>query len=151
MTIQLILYPTDGSESAGKALDYAANLAASAKAKVLVLHVQQRIGHERIPPELEELERVEHIRLTEADVLRGVAEGVARRAEKALHAKGVTDTEHVVVEGDPAQEILALAKARKVDTIVIGTRGLGDLAGLLLGSVSHKVAQLAPCTCIIVR
>ncbi|WP_256432948.1 universal stress protein [Martelella soudanensis] len=42
-------------------------------------------------------------------------------------------------------------RERKVDTVVLGSRGLGDVAGLLLGSVSHKVTHLAPCTCIVVR
>ena len=63
---------------------------------------------------------------------------------------GVKEVETVIAAGDPTQAI-ETAKARNVDTIVIGSRGLGDLQGLLLGSVSHKVAQMAPCTCIIVR
>ncbi|WP_180901977.1 universal stress protein [Martelella soudanensis] len=47
--------------------------------------------------------------------------------------------------------ILDAIRERKVDTVVLGSRGLGDVAGLLLGSVSHKVTHLAPCTCIVVR
>jgi len=57
----------------------------------------------------------------------------------------------MVLEGDPAGRIVEAARKRGADLIVIGSRGLGDLQGMLLGSVSHKVAQLAPCTCIIVR
>ena len=44
-----------------------------------------------------------------------------------------------------------MARGRKVDAIVMGSRGLGDLESLLLGSVSHKVAHAAPCSCVIVR
>lgn len=151
MRPQHILLATDGSESSRKAIDYAAELAAHVNAKLLVLHVQRRHGRDRVPPELAELERIEHIRMTEAEVLQGVAETVAAHAEQAAIDKGVAKTERIVAEGDPAREIVATAAARDVDTIVIGSRGLGDLQGLLLGSVSHKVAQAAPCTCIIVR
>jgi nucleotide-binding universal stress UspA family protein len=148
---KLILHPTDGSAASKKALEYAADLAIASQAKLLVLHVQRRHGQRTIPPGLKELERMEHIRLTEADVLRSTAERVATNAEGAAHDKGVADTEKLVVEGDPVREIVAVAKDRGVDTIVMGSRGLGDIQGLLLGSVSHKVVQSAPCTCIIVR
>jgi nucleotide-binding universal stress UspA family protein len=151
MKATLILHPTDGSAASNKALEYAADMAVASKAKLLVLHVQRRHGQRTIPPGLRELERLEHIRLTEADILRSAAERVATNAEGAARNKGVADTEKLVVQGDPAREIVALAKDRSVDTIVMGSRGLGDIQGLLLGSVSHKVIQSAPCTCIIVR
>jgi nucleotide-binding universal stress UspA family protein len=53
--------------------------------------------------------------------------------------------------GDPADAILEAAKREKADTIVLGSRGLGDFKGLVLGSVSHKVAAHAECTCITVK
>ena len=53
--------------------------------------------------------------------------------------------------GDPADEIVNSAEENASDCIVIGSRGLGDFGGLLLGSVSHKVHQSAPCTCITVH
>jgi nucleotide-binding universal stress UspA family protein len=53
--------------------------------------------------------------------------------------------------GDPAETILRVARDRAVDMIVLGSRGLGDPEGLLLGSVSHTVAHLAACTCVTVR
>ena len=45
----------------------------------------------------------------------------------------------------------SIAKDRMVDAIVIGSRGLSDIKGLFLGSVSHKVGHLAECTCITVK
>ena len=151
MDMKLILHPNDGSPSARKALDYAIGLAQMAKAKLLVLNVQRRHGSDRIPESMVEFERIEQIRMSEAELLRAAAEAIARSAEQTAHVKGLNDTEVVVGEGDPAREIVETAKNRNVDAIVIGSRGLGDLQGLLLGSVSHKVAHLAPCTCIIVR
>ena len=70
---------------------------------------------------------------------------------RGVQAKGVRDVEVIVVEGDPVRTIVDTAKARDIDMIVIGSRGRGDLEGLLLGSVSHMVVQLAPCTCVVVR
>ena len=53
--------------------------------------------------------------------------------------------------GDAAAAILEVAEEEKADLIVIGSRGLGRLKSLLMGSVSQKVAQLAGCTCMTVR
>ena len=54
-------------------------------------------------------------------------------------------------DGDPASTILRVAKGLDADMIVLGSRGLGDAKGLLLGSVSHKVAHFAECTCVSVK
>lgn len=56
-----------------------------------------------------------------------------------------------VLEGGAAEAILTVAQARQVDLIVMGSRGLGRLAGLLLGSQSQKVVQHADCPVLIVR
>ena len=65
--------------------------------------------------------------------------------------KGRSDRSHGLAAGDPAKEILNIANEEHADIIVMGRRGLGDLAGLLLGSVSHKVAHLAECACLTVK
>jgi nucleotide-binding universal stress UspA family protein len=56
-----------------------------------------------------------------------------------------------LLEGPPAEAILRVAEARDADLIVMGTRGLGSLRGLLLGSVSSKVVQHAPCAVMLAR
>ena len=56
-----------------------------------------------------------------------------------------------MVEGDPAEVVLDLATKHKADMIVMGSRGLSDFKGLLLGSISHKVSAQAECTCITVK
>ena len=151
MKMDTILCATDGSDHARTALDIAADLAHAHHARVLVLHVQGSHGSGRIPEALEILEKLEHIRLTEADILRAAAEQIAKQGVMALKDRGVAQVEALVVEGDPARQIIETARERGVDVIVLGSRGLGDLQGLLLGSVSHKVAHLAPCTCIIAK
>ena len=57
----------------------------------------------------------------------------------------------MVAHGDPADQIVRAAERRRADLIVMGRRGHGDLKGPLLGSVSHKVCQLAATACLTVR
>ena len=73
--------------------------------------------------------------------------------QKALEAVGEIPGEvHTdLLEGSPAETILDVANTRKSDLIVIGSRGLGRLTGVLLGSQSQKVVQHAPCPVLIVR
>jgi nucleotide-binding universal stress UspA family protein len=56
-----------------------------------------------------------------------------------------------IIEGDAAEAIIDVAVTRASDIIVMGSRGLGRLAGLLLGSTSQKVVAHAPCPVLIVR
>jgi nucleotide-binding universal stress UspA family protein len=70
-------------------------------------------------------------------------DGQRKRAVQKVHT--------VLRDGDPATAILSVAKEEKADTIVMGRRGLGDLAGLLLGSASHKATHLAECACLTVK
>jgi nucleotide-binding universal stress UspA family protein len=56
-----------------------------------------------------------------------------------------------LLEGPPAEAILRVAEARNADLVVMGTRGLGSLRGLLLGSASSKVVQHAHCAVLLAR
>ena len=47
--------------------------------------------------------------------------------------------------------ILGIAEKESADLIVLGSRGLGALSGLVMGSVSQKIVQLAPCPVLIVK
>jgi nucleotide-binding universal stress UspA family protein len=73
--------------------------------------------------------------------------------EKAIEAVGKIPGEvrQEMLEGSPAEEIINVANVRKSDLIVMGSRGLGKLAGLVLGSQSQKVVSHAPCPVLIVR
>ena len=84
-------------------------------------------------------------------MLRVLADFVLDQARHAATGPGIEAIETVVEEGNPAARIIDCAKRENVDLIVLGSRGLSDRKGLLLGSVSHKVNHLAPCSCITVR
>ena len=76
---------------------------------------------------------------------------IAREAKERVRAHGFDQIATRVVEGHPADAIIETAAAENVDMIFVGSRGLGDMTGLLLGSVSNKVMHLAACTCVAVR
>ena len=80
-----------------------------------------------------------------------MAERLLADAEKIAKDKGVEDVHCVVEDGDPVKQILRHAEEDDANLIVMGSRGLGALRGLLMGSVSHKVCQLSSCSCITVK
>jgi len=78
------------------------------------------------------------------------AQSILQKAVTAVgDVPGEIHTE--LIEGDSAEAIIDVAKTRKSDVIVMGSRGLGRLAGLVLGSTSQKVVSHAPCPVLIVR
>jgi nucleotide-binding universal stress UspA family protein len=52
--------------------------------------------------------------------------------------------------GDVAESLIKIASSHSIDMIVLGRRGRGQLAGLLLGSVSHKIVSHAPCAVAVI-
>ena len=61
------------------------------------------------------------------------------------------DVHEELLEGPEAEAILAVAETRQADLIIMGTRGLSSLQGLLLGSVAHKVIHHASCPVMVAR
>lgn len=135
-----ILLATDGSRHAEEALKYAQDLALRDDAQVIVVH-----AFEALPPYLEKSRRDE---LAVRHTIEG--ERVANEAAQKLQEAGV----EVIVEvreGPPADAVLRVAEARQADLIVMGSRGRGELASLLLGSVSHRVLAHAHVPVLVVR
>jgi nucleotide-binding universal stress UspA family protein len=146
--IKSILVPVDGSPHAQKAIELATDLAAKYGAKITFVHAAVE---QTAPDEYAQLALIEHVGTTSRDTLEFVWQRLVKDAEGYAREHGLKDVEGAILEGDPAGAIVAYAKEKNVDMIVMGSRGMGDIKGLLLGSVSHKVASLAPCTCITVK
>ncbi|NIC07832.1 universal stress protein [Billgrantia bachuensis] len=148
-----ILVPVDGSEGAKKALEVACQLASQGDATLHILHIPEELTHETtlvwgIGAIAIEASRQEP---QEPRARQDIGKQIVDRAEKAARAKGVTRVETIIGQGDPARTIVSEAKRRGVEAIVMGSRGLSDLRGLVVGSVSHKVSHVAECTVITVR
>lgn len=161
MTIRNILVPVDGSPEADKAVGFAADLAARFDAGLHLLHVHL-IGH--VPDEIRKLsdlpgEERPGLSVGAAHAAPGlpreVTEDIGRklleRSRETAAAAGVGKVEAVAVDGPVTATILEQARERKADMIVMGARGLGSLEGILIGSTSHKIQQLAECTVVTVK
>jgi nucleotide-binding universal stress UspA family protein len=60
-------------------------------------------------------------------------------------------TEPIVAQGHPAEQILAMIARQKIDLAVVGSRGLGAVERLLVGSTSARIVNEAPCSVLIAR
>lgn len=134
-----VLVATDGSSSAGRALDVAARLAADSQAELAILTAAQL----RVSPELKEFGRAESLATSEIQELE--ASSILSKAQARATDVGIKKVTTLARQGDPAEAILSAAQELRADVIVMGRRGRGRLEGLLLGSVSQKVVSLAPC------
>lgn len=135
-----ILLGVDGSAHALKAAGLAGELVRSMDADLRVV-----VAFDPIPPYLGEpnLQTAITARIQEAEAILGAA----------LQAIGETPRPPTkeILEGSAAEAILSVAKTRGNDLIVLGSRGRGTLAALLLGSQSSKVIQHADCPVLVVR
>lgn len=142
-----LLVPVDGSEQSRKALEFACELARGMGYSLHLIHVAQSLPHDRVM-----VLGGAHVTIhASREDLERAGKDVLDACRKLAAEHGLTEPETEVVAGDPAGRIVEAARRLEADMLVMGSRGLGDLKGLVLGSVSHKVNQLAPCTCITVR
>lgn len=136
-----ILLAVDGSDHAVHAAQKAAELARCMKPAELRIVV----AYDPIPLYLGEPNMQIAItnRKGEAEDILNTAVGVVGDVPCEIHTE--------IIEGDAASAIIEVATVRHSNLIVMGSRGLGRLAGLLLGSTSQKVVAHAPCPVLIVR
>lgn len=146
--IDAILVATDASAAANRAIDLGADLAAKYHASLNLLHV---IRDMQLPEEIAHMAEVEKLATSRSEVLHYVAKKIIGDAKTRAQAKGAAKIQTEIAEGDPATSILKYAQDHAVDLIVMGTRGLGGVKGMLLGSVSRKVSNLSAVDCLTVR
>lgn len=176
--MKTILVAVDGSDHAQRAVELASDIAAKYDAKLLMLHAiddRPLSDDERRLAQAEYSNRIER-KMMGSDAMdvrsmgpRGVdpifkhhaetgliirtalGEGLLETASRDAESKGVNDVETILENGDPASVILEAAGKRNVNLIVVGSRGRSDMQALFLGSVSHKVANMADVNVITVK
>ena len=136
MSISHILVPIDGSDESKNALSLSIEMAKKFSAKISLLHVADWNA------QMTSLDRVTMSGYIPGDILK---EGYELLTAAARQIPKEIKTETAVVPGHPATVILEEAEKEKADLIVLGSRGLGAVKGLLLGSVSAAVIPKAPC------
>jgi nucleotide-binding universal stress UspA family protein len=136
--LEEILLAVDMSDYARKAVPAAAELAKAGGGTVHVLHVREL--YYPVPPTVVGDSPEEAQQLVDSVV-------------EELNKTGVTADGAVRTStgGSPASVILQQAREVGAGLVVLGSRGLSDLSGLLLGSVAHKVIQLSSCPVLVVR
>lgn len=157
-----ILAAVDGSDHARRAALLAGDLAGRYGARLVLVHV---MTSEPMPGELKDLavEAVMPMGLAEppaapllspaedANLRAAVGERLLDEALELARGQGAGRAETLLLRGDAATVILERVGQEGADLVVMGAKGLGALKDLLLGSVSQKVSQLAPCGCLTVR
>lgn len=122
MTYGKMIVGVDGSETAEKALRFAARLADSQGAALTVVHAHGG----------------------------GDPESVLAKAKAAATEEGV-EAEVRGVKGEPAQAIIQTAESESADLIVVGNKGMSGVRRFMLGNVPNKVSHHSPCDLLIVK
>lgn len=138
MPMKTILFPTDFSTASDAALVHAAALARQSGARLLIVHVEE-------PP----------LAYGGGELYYGLPEPNSERILKMLEDVKPADQEvpytHRLTMGDPAGEIVRIAKDEGVEMIVLGTHGRTGMLRLLMGSVAEAIVRRAPCPVLVYR
>jgi nucleotide-binding universal stress UspA family protein len=130
-----VIWATDGSESADRALPLAKTIAAESQAPLIVVYSEEFTmpgkGGGSLP-----------VHANEEEIQAKIEGQVAELASEGLTATLESTRTKV---GGAAHSIAEIAAHEQADLIVIGTRGHTALAGLLLGSVTQRLLHIAPC------
>lgn len=133
-----ILVAIDASDYSRLILPAAIGVARKFQSSVFVLHV---LEHDRGRAAVYSME-------TPAEATRLVAGSMKAIRDAGIQVEGEVGD---VAVGRVAQDIMETAKAFEADLIVMGSRGLSDVQGLLLGSITHKVMHLTQVPVLVVR
>lgn len=132
-----ILLPTDFSDHANEALGYAASLAQQHGASLTLVH-----AYDVVPYVLPEGPLLDDVQVRE---LQTALEKQLQKQKEQARATGVSQVAALLLQGQPANEIVRVADEQGFDLIVMGTHGRTGLSHLLLGSVTEKVVRRASC------
>ena len=140
--MKTILVAVDGSAHAQRAMKTASGLAAALDATLVLVTVDEPGPLKGAAAAYAHSENIDRRDIGHA--LLDLARGEATEA-------GAKQIKTEIEAGEPAEGILKAADRHDADMVVLGARGLSDLQGLIMGSVSHKVLNLTRRPCLIVR
>ena len=135
-----IIVALDGSEQSLLALEHARAIAECFRSKLVLVH--------SFPHTSDLRDSIEYNNLVALRIKRG--EEIIEAARKHLGPMSI-EVDEDLLEGPAAEAIFSAAATRNSDLIVMGSRGMGSLKGMVFGSVSTKVAHYAPCPVTVVR
>ena len=141
-----IVVGTDGSETAGKAVQQATELAKQVGASINLVSAYEPVANRRLREEARDVPKdLEWMVNPREDV-----EATLKDAGEQVEEAGVkVDT--FAREGDAADAILDVAEEQNADLIIVGNKGMTGAKRFVLGSVPNKVSHHAPCSVLIVR
>ena len=143
--IRRILCASDFSKTSGKALISANDLAKANRARLTIVHAHVPIVP-LVPEQYLEASTWDRV---DTETRRWAERQVEKLAEKA-RKRGVRASA-LMVTGDPAQQIVRMARSKRADLIVVGTHGRRGFSKFFLGSVAERVIATASCPVMTVR
>jgi len=146
--IKKILIAVDGSKHSLNSVQVGSEIAKAMDAKVLLYHV---VKPYKLPESLRMFAKAEHMQTFDPELLRKGAQYLLSGALTEARKAGLKDVEMETDEGPIARSIIDRAKSFKADMIVIGSRGMGDIEGMLRGGVSHRVETLSECPVLVIK
>ena len=141
-----IVVGTDGSDTAGKAVQEAIDLAKSVSASVYVVSAYEPVPQGRLREEARQAPEDLQWMINPREDVDNTLQEAAEQAKEAgvdvhIHAR----------QGDPADAILDVAEETNADLIIVGNKGMTGAKRFLLGSVPNRVSHHAPCSVLIIR
>ena len=143
--IRRILCASDFSKTSGKALMSAIDLAKANRARLTIVHAHVPIVP-LVPEQYLEASTWDRV---DTETRRWAERQVEKLVEKA-RKRGVRASA-MMVTGDPAQQIVRMARSKRADLIVVGTHGRRGFSKFFLGSVAERVIATASCPVMTVR
>ena len=146
MSFQSIVVGTDGSDTAKKAVEQAAELAKGGDGELHIVMSASAVSESRLRSERSEVpDDIAHTVNPNEDT-----EAELKQAAEPYEGQGIKVVTHAK-SGDPADAIIDVAESNGADLIVVGNKGMTGAKRFFLGAVPNKISHHAPCSVLIVR
>jgi nucleotide-binding universal stress UspA family protein len=150
MRFERIVAAVDGSSHSQRVLDAAIAQARLSGGTLTLVHVLPSEQDKAAPMFADLTGSSYQARQAQHELAREQGKAILAHAHDLVKREGL-DGRTLLLEGDPGPTLCRYAEAHHMDLIVIGSRGLSTVKELMLGSVSHKVAQMASLPVLIIK